>query len=70
MASRKINTLKKSRKFMASLREEQTGVGIDRDMEIKALANFLGEAGVNCGDHTNAALARLILDFLADHKTH
>lgn len=70
MTPRKIKALRKSRKFMAALREEQTGIGPDRDLEIKALAQFLGEAGVTCGEHSNPVLARLIIDFLADHKTH
>lgn len=70
MASSKIKALKKSRKFMAELREEQSGVAPDRDLEVKALAGFLGEAGVNCRRYSNPELARLIMDFLADHKTH
>lgn len=70
MPPSKIKALKKSRKFMAKLREEQTGVGPDRDMVVKALARFLGEAGVNCGEHSNPVLAQMIMDFLADHQTH
>jgi hypothetical protein len=68
MPSSKIKALKKSRKFMAALREEQTGAAPDRDMEIKALAAFLAEPGVNCGTYSNPALAKLVMDFLADHK--
>lgn len=70
MASSKIKALKKSRKFMAALREEETGVGPDKDREIKELARFLDDAGVQSADHSSPALAKLILDFLADHWTH
>lgn len=70
MPPNRIKTLKKSRKFMAELREEQTGVAPDRDLEIKALASFLAESGVNCSNYSNPVLAKLIMDFLADHKTH
>lgn len=70
MPPSKIKALKKSRKFMAALREEQTGAAPDRDMETKALAAFLAESGVNCRTYSNPALAKLITDFLADHKTH
>lgn len=68
--SRKIRALRKSRTFMAQLQEEETGAAPDRDLEIKALARFLGASGVACGAHSNPVLAKLILDFLADSKTH
>ena len=54
----------------SELRAEQRESAPELDAEVRALASFLTTEGIDCGKHSNAELAHLILDFLVRRERH
>lgn len=62
--------LKMTPKILAELRTERRDITPLVDREARALAKFLNREGIDCGNHSNPVLAKLILEFLARRKRH